>query len=951
MSVSKESAGGAAIMSQLETSGDARADGVLGGQGDDTVAGENAPGGGQAHNPVEVPIDGVLPNEAVGSAKDVPPRPPSPDDVAAMLKAAEHKTEQRAEKTGDAPKARLLQFITLLFLWGGLVIAIASAFYLLVYSGVDPLAALSATGVLIAAGFIVVGVSRPDLIARFFSNEARRIPKVQRGRDMLDDPARLADLNALDGLGIAELVLEGDGDARLITRPDGVVVYANGAYVRLAEGAGVINNHDLPPRIDRLFSEQGADAAKIYKLCRAAKTGGVRQEIVFQRMGTSDGGVQRRFEVAVKPINAGQPFASWRIRELTAETQPQDTLSEAFAAVPDPILAIDRGGRIAWSNKAARARFGNEAGPAALGDIVLGETADLAAHLWKCDGVEEKARLRIEGDRIAEGKFSAFRRAGVGEGFVYVRLAEDVFDKQETTSDSVAGEVADAPFGVAIVQGELNRDAKIIEANAAFWDSFASAKKMTTLSRCLPSEAISELAAEARRKTSNALPRPVDAIIMVDGEKKSARTFSIYARPIRRRRGGYGVKRTLLYTVEITEQKRMQEDHFQDQKLKAIGNIAGEVAHDFNNLLQVVLSSCEDLLISHPAGDPAYEDLVQIRQNAQRAANLTRQLLAYSRKQTLSGRVLSITDLLVDFSRFLDRAVGENVRLELENGRSLPLVKIDRNQFENALMNLAVNARDAMAPNGGDVKIETRYLPQAEMANIDVPNLRDQDHLLITVKDSGPGIPKEIITKIFDPFFTTKEEGKGTGLGLSAVQGVIGQMGGAITVSNRDEGGAQFCIYLPAHEGEEEGVMPAIAPPPPPAKDVDYSGAGRILVVEDEPGVRLVVKRTLQKAGYEVVVADDGCDALELLEEDAEFDLVISDIMMPEIDGPTMIAQAREKHDLGAAVIFMSGYAEAAVREQLDATEDARFIQKPFQNADLGVLVKSAIYGDDAPRT
>ena len=151
MSVSKESAGGAAIMSQLETSGDARADGVLGGQGDDTVAGENAPGGGQAHNPVEVPIDGVLPNEAVGSAKDVPPRPPSPDDVAAMLKAAEHKTEQRAEKTGDAPKARLLQFITLLFLWGGLVIAIASAFYLLVYSGVDPLAALSATGVLIAA--------------------------------------------------------------------------------------------------------------------------------------------------------------------------------------------------------------------------------------------------------------------------------------------------------------------------------------------------------------------------------------------------------------------------------------------------------------------------------------------------------------------------------------------------------------------------------------------------------------------------------------------------------------------------------------------------------------------------------------------------------------------------------------------------------------------------------
>ena len=300
----------------------------------------------------------------------------------------------------------------------------------------------------------------------------------------------------------------------------------------------------------------------------------------------------------------------------------------------------------------------------------------------------------------------------------------------------------------------------------------------------------------------------------------------------------------------------------------------------------------------------------------------------------------SITDILLDFSRFLDRAVGEKVKLDLINGRGLPNVRVDRNQLETAIMNLAVNARDAMAPNGGKLTIRTRLVSAADVEALRLPGLGAQDHVLIEVADTGPGVPADIVEKIFDPFFTTKEEGKGTGLGLSTVHGIIGQMGGAIGVENAAEGGAVFRICLPAHQG---GLDDDEAPAPAPAPSGDYSGTGRILVVEDEDPVRAFVVATLERSGYEVTPAEDGVAALEILKDDQEFDLIVTDVMMPEIDGPSLIQKARAEFGVGSSVIFMSGYAEAAVRDQMDQIGGVAYIQKPFPMAELGARVKDAL--------
>ena len=547
-------------------------------------------------------------------------------------------------------------------------------------------------------------------------------------------------------------------------------------------------------------------------------------------------------------------------------------------------------------------------------------------------------RVRRRFGEPVEGVFKAFRRGGVGEGFACITLEIDAEDEKEEDV-SVSGDMTEAPFGVAVIEGEIGRDARIIEANKAFTDVFGGKKKNAPLAKALPQSAQDELAAEIKRKANaGGAPRAVEAVV---GEGANAQHHALFARPVKRRRGSYGVRRTLLYSVDVSERKRMEEDYAQDQKLKAIGHLAGEVAHDFNNLLQVVMGNCEHLMLRHPAGDPAYQELVLIRENAQRAANMTKQLLAYSRKQTLTAKVVSMTDILLDFSRFLDRAVGEKVKLDLVNGRGLPPVKVDRNQLETAIMNLAVNARDAMAPEGGKLTITTKLATADDIKKAALPGLDAQDHLLIEVTDTGPGVPQEIVDRIFDPFFTTKDEGKGTGLGLSTVHGVIGQMGGGIFLDSEEGKGATFKIYLPAFAGEIEEEEDAAAAPPPTA---DYTGSGRILVVEDEDPVRAFVVATLERSGYEVTAVGDGIDALELFEDgDIDFDLVISDVMMPEVDGPTLVERARAERGLSAGVIFMSGYAESNVREQLDKIEDAGYIQKPFPMAALGAKVKETL--------
>jgi len=868
------------------------------------------------------------------------PRPPTPAEIVAMMDAAAAAKKQTAETRETRPEGGgAVNTASFWLLWASVFVALAAITYFILSGDHGGRLGLVLAGAVafIVALFVVAaatGMFSPVLLAGAMLRRA--------GGKPASEAAELAGSEILGALGLAEGVLDTDRDARLVTRRDGVVTYANRAYFALAEDAGVVGPAGLPPRIDRLFAQQGAEATKIFRLCRAAKSAEPAEEIISQVMGVEEGGRRRRFEVSVRPVRGSDEHVAWRLRDLPVEEE-HDTLAAAYADFPEPVFALEKSGQIAWVNAAMRAQLGAARGGVAhIDGVVLGETGDLVRGLWRLDRTRIEALVRRAGADPVDAAFSAFRRGGVGEGFACVTM---IVDEQEDEPEEVklSGDISESPFGIAIVEGEVNHDGRIIEANKAFTDVFGGTKKNAPLAKSLSVDALQDLAAEMKRKPrAGAAPTPVEVTV---GKGVEARTFAVFPRPVRRRRGGYGRRKTFLYTVDITDRKRMEEDYAQDQKLRGIGEIASKVAHDFNNYLQVVLGHCERLMLKHPAGDPSYPELVQIRENAQRAANTTKQLLAFSRKQTLKREVLSVTELLRGFSRFLTRAIGEKVRLELVNGRALPLVKVDKYQLETAIMNLAVNARDAMAPKGGDLTISTKSVSADEARALNIPGLAAEDCVMIEVADTGPGVPTDIADKIFDPFFTTKESGKGTGLGLSTVYGTIRQMGGAVSLESAPGKGAAFRIYLPAYDGDiaaESAEEPALSQTREPQ---DLTGAGRILIVEDEDSVRTFVTATLTDCGYEVTAAEDGEDALELLaDEGADFDLVISDVMMNFLDGPSFVLKAREQYGLKSKVIFMSAYAETAVRDQLDVIEDAGYIQKPFTLKGLATQVKTALY-------
>lgn len=854
------------------------------------------------------------------------PRPLSPDDVQRLMDEARARSSPRR---APDPHSRV-HVISIVALWAGLACVLAAS-VAAAYALGGIIAACVTLGAGVAAAIGLVGFGAHIHLFSPIGAAAGLRARAKAGT--------LAGADMLEAFGLAEKILDADSDARLVARRDGVVVYANAAYVALAKDAGVMGRVGLPPRIDRLFADQGAETAKLFRMCRAAKSAAPATEILMQTIGAGDAATRRRFEVSVRPIPDAPDHVSWRLRDLPIEEAEDDALAAAYADFPKPVFAVERSGQISWANSALREKLGLARGaPRHLNDFILGETTEALRAFLRVDSAPVAVRLRGPGGDQSAGQCAAFRRGGVGEGFICVALSVDEARAEEEPV-TLSGDVHEAPFGVAIIEGDFGKDARIVEANKAFADVFGGGKKNAPLARALSAQTLEDISVEIRRKAgSGAPPRAIDAII---GAGASARAYAIYARPVRRRRGAYGVRRTLLYTIDVTERKRMEADQAQDQKLKAVGRLSASVAHDFNNVLQVVIGNCDRLTRRHPAGDPSYLDLVRMKQHAQRAANLTKQLLAVSRKQTLRQDVYSITEILRDFAHFLDSAVGDNVKFELDNGRGLPLVRLDKGEIESAIMNLAVNARDAMAPNGGTFTIRTRLVAEADMRALGLNGQPIVDHLLIEVSDTGPGVPAEIRDKIFDPFFTTKEPGKGTGLGLATVYGIIGQMEGVIVLAENDGKGATFRIYLPAWHGE--ATEPAIEAPSAPSGH-DLTGAGRILVVEDEDAVRSFVVAALEDCGYEVTPVSDGEEALERLTEEPDgFDLVVSDVMMPIMDGPSFVRRARESAKFNGRVIFMSGYAESSAREQMNEIPDAGYIQKPFTMKGLAAKVKDAL--------
>ncbi|WP_375270440.1 response regulator [Sphingomonas sp.] len=491
------------------------------------------------------------------------------------------------------------------------------------------------------------------------------------------------------------------------------------------------------------------------------------------------------------------------------------------------------------------------------------------------------------------------------------------------------------PFGLALV----DREGRFTAMNAAF-------ARMAGVEPSAPPLYPGDLVvredkaavADAVRRFTTGGAQSADLAIRLKDHPDEPLALSIAATR------GFGGASVLLSFKDNGEENRLKREVAQATKMQAVGQLAGGVAHDFNNILTAIIGHCDLMLMRHSPGDSDYDDIQQIRANSNRAASLTRQLLAFSRQQTLRPQVLQLPDVVSEVSTLLRRLLGETVVLEVKHGRDLGAVRADPGQLEQVVVNLAVNARDAMlakgpsATGGGRVTIQTRAATIAELRARGTDIMPLGDYTALEIADTGTGIPPDVLPKIFEPFFTTKEVGKGTGLGLSTVYGIVKQSGGYIFADSRPGQGATFTIYFPVHAVGDEAATPRKAPR---TKPNDSWGSGTILLVEDEDMVRAIAERALTRQGYTVLAADHGEAALELLETAERPSLIVSDVMMPVMDGPTLARAVRERYP-DIPILFMSGYAEEQLRRSIDL-DNVAFLPKPFSVQQLAEAARDAL--------
>ncbi|HEX4097376.1 MAG TPA: ATP-binding protein, partial [Caulobacteraceae bacterium] len=528
---------------------------------------------------------------------------------------------------------------------------------------------------------------------------------------------------------------------------------------------------------------------------------------------------------------------------------------EAFvAALAEPAAAASVEGRVLAANPAWRNLFPRSsrlpAGPALYPALASARRGEAAETRLQVAGVDKLARVSAIGDRhLLVRLFDPPADAGKAAPASALNAPSAL----PATLDVLA---AASPFGAAMLDGPDPFTAKVVQANPAL-EEMARGKKLLghSLAHLIDPKSRKEATERLAGK-----PGPVEVKLV--GEP--VRTAQLYL--------ATSEGRLIAYLVDVSEQKQLELQLMQSQKMQAIGQLAGGVAHDFNNLLQAIQFRLDELLSRHPVGDPSYEGLIEIRQTGVRAADLVKKLLTFSRKQTVQRETLDLGEVIGEFEVLLRRLMREDVKLKTEYGRNLPLVRADKAQLETAVMNLTVNARDAIRGQGGPagvVRIRTARVSRAEAMSLGYPEAPEGEFGLIEVSDTGPGIAPDVMAKIFEPFFTTKALGEGTGLGLSTVYGIVKQADGWIAVDSKVGQGAAFRIFLPIFTPPAISDAPPVQPVRAKPKARDLSGAGRILFVEDEDAVRGVAARLLRARGYEVIEAADGEQALELAEQNA----------------------------------------------------------------------------------
>ncbi len=644
------------------------------------------------------------------------------------------------------------------------------------------------------------------------------------------------------------------------------------------------------------------------------------------------------------------------LRAHTALAVRLDILAGALDSVPEAQVVVAADGRAIFANVAFQRLFSDR------GDATLEHLERILAtdpQALACDGVAGGFRwsaAQLAG-RPGYRLWSLRLRAVSDSDQIKASLGDERLEAAAPMSRELFQRLfANAPVGIAVV----DRFGRFIEANRAAGELFCASPQelvggelISLLNEGERATITARLAAAAdgevdREPIEIRLERPRERTIVLllsrlvaqGGESSPLPTASADS-PATDVRGSADPAGLMLFLIDVTERKNLEAQFSQSQKMQAVGQLAGGVAHDFNNLLTAIIGFCDLLLLRSRPGDPAFGDIMQIKQNANRAANLVRQLLAFSRQQTLQPRVIDITDVLVELSHLLRRLIGENIELEFGHGRDLGLVKVDQGQLEQVVINLAVNARDAM-PNGGRLTIRTANVRPAQALRRGHEVMPAGDYVLIEVRDTGIGIAPDNLARIFEPFFSTKEVGSGTGLGLSTVYGIVKQTGGFVFVDSNPGAGTAFEIYLPRHQASEVVAADRTDAAEPPVPK-DLTGTGTVILVEDDDAVRTFGGRALRNKGYRVVEAKSGETALDLVRgASGRINLLITDVVMPQMDGPELIREVR-RIDPDIKVIFISGYTEDAFRQRLGSDSDIHFLAKPFSLKQLAIKVKEVI--------
>ena len=771
---------------------------------------------------------------------------------------------------------------------------------------------------------------------------------------------------------LVKAVVDGAFDGIVVTDGDGRVIYANAAYLDLTDAADA---NDLRP-VERAFIGDADASEAIYRLLKAARDGKRLQEEV--RIAGMKGRPARWLRFKIRPLGNSRRdkrLTVWSLADVTREREGQENVFQELRHAidyldhaPAGFFSVDDKGEIVYLNATLAnwldqdlAQVGS--GGLKLADLVSGDGAALLTMLRAAPGEVKTEVLDLDlrtrsGRRLPVRVFhklayGADGTPGASRTLVLNRARDNGTDPQRAAEVRFMRFFHHTPMAIATV----DKHGGVVRTNPLFARLFHGARGGEDEDR-----SILVVVAERDREALQAAIQyaahgkgdiaPVDATLAGDGE----RFGRFYVTAVEEEERDQEI--AIVYALETTAQRELENKVTQQQKMELVGQLAGGIAHDFNNVLSAIMMATDGLLSAHRPTDPSFQDIMQIKQNANRAASLVRQLLAFSRKQTLRPQVLDVGEVLGDLTMLLRRLIGEKVTLGVVHGRDLWPVKIDISQFEQVIVNLAVNARDAM-PDGGRLQLRTANVTAQECERFHAKGMPAADYVLVEVTDTGTGIPAKIVDKIFEPFFSTKEVGKGTGLGLATVYGIIKQTGGFVYADSVEQKGATFRIFLPRHvasaqeiaaeksaDAEASAIADALAAADPgkrPAR-VDLTGQGTILLVEDEEGLRQLNARGLASRGYTVLEAGNGVEAIDVLEKSAgKVDLVVSDVVMPEMDGPTLLRELRIRNP-GMKIIFVSGYAEDAFQKHLptDGSQFA-FLAKPFTLKQLVNVVKETL--------